>query len=535
MIKLILSALSAIPSKYRNYYIILLIFGVILSAVDSYIIFTVPALISGVFEDKEQFTAATSLIIMIGFALVLKNIFFVLYQYLRHLLLSKVHSFYSKVGFMTTLQDEHDESGKSSAISIIEPLQVVLNIYAPIMAFIVEGALGIVIMLSLLYINPVETMLFGSVVGLTVYTYQFISKKTIASWGVERQVADGRRQQLSRYLQECGSELRIYGAVQYAASLFMSPTKVSVRSVALKSFVIDSSKNVIELSVILSIAIVVSYSYYYKMYSVSDLLGILSAFGFAAYRLMPTLNRLLVSSQSIRFGTGSFWALNERAQVYSKQECKDENSDKIIESLNLRLLDYELANGTSVTRNLRLRLGDILIIKGPSGIGKSTLLKRMLFGGGHGLELAIGEPETNLETGGLHGAGVAMSFMSQNAVMFTGSIADNIWLGRDETGYESSLNQEFVELLGLDLERNIQGSEELSGGQRLKVSAARAYGRNACIRIFDEPTSALDSKSKADVVELITKRRDECISIVISHDDVFDRYANEVLYLGGKL
>jgi ATP-binding cassette, subfamily B, bacterial len=182
--------------------------------------------------------------------------------------------------------------------------------------------------------------------------------------------------------------------------------------------------------------------------------------------------------------------------------------------------------------------GEVIAIVGPSGAGKTTL---------YALLQRFQEPEKGTVT--LDGTDIAkfslqdlrgtIATVPQDPVIFSGTIADNIRLGRPEARDEdvkaaaiAARVAEFVEKLPTKYDSMLgERGITLSGGQRQRLAIARAILRNAPVLLLDEATSALDAESEAliqEALETIAKGR---TTLVIAHRLATVRNADRILVL----
>jgi ABC-type multidrug transport system fused ATPase/permease subunit len=193
--------------------------------------------------------------------------------------------------------------------------------------------------------------------------------------------------------------------------------------------------------------------------------------------------------------------------------------------------------------SLSVHRGQTVAIVGPSGGGKSTMLKLLL--GFYPVEegrLYLFEQDLNRWS--LPSAREQMAFVAQDTYLFPVSIAENIVCGRPGATQEEieraarmaniheyivSLPEGYSTLVG---ERGVR----LSGGQRQRLSLARAILKDAPILLLDEPTSALDTESEALVQEALERFMADRTTVVIAHRLSTIRNADWVLVLeGGRI
>jgi ABC-type multidrug transport system fused ATPase/permease subunit len=132
-----------------------------------------------------------------------------------------------------------------------------------------------------------------------------------------------------------------------------------------------------------------------------------------------------------------------------------------------------------------------------------------------------------------------IAVVPQEAVLFSGSIADNIRYGRLEASEEEIVAaaraahvHEFVQRLPHGYETQVaEAGATLSGGERQRLGIARAILKNAPILILDEPTSSLDAISEQIVFDALRRLRHERTTIVIAHRLSTIRDATRILVL----
>jgi phospholipid/cholesterol/gamma-HCH transport system ATP-binding protein len=182
-------------------------------------------------------------------------------------------------------------------------------------------------------------------------------------------------------------------------------------------------------------------------------------------------------------------------------------------------------NGQTVLKGLDLEVApsEIVVIMGPSGSGKSVLLKHII-----GLELPD-EGEICIGDEPAHGPGarskyrLAMVFQS-GALLNSLTVAENVGLYLAEHRLKSPPEIERIVQDKLDLV-GLKGIEsryptELSGGMKKRVAIARALVIEPQLILYDEPTSELDPLMAVTIAEEILNlnQRIDVTSIVVSHD-----------------
>lgn len=172
------------------------------------------------------------------------------------------------------------------------------------------------------------------------------------------------------------------------------------------------------------------------------------------------------------------------------------------------------------------KTGETIAFVGPSGSGKTTLVK-MLVGLYNPAEGAIFYNEINAKEIDLTELRQQLGFVTQDAQLFSGTIKDNLlFVKPDATDEEINivLNKSACQNLLERAENGIyttigEGGIKISGGEKQRLSIARALLRNPHLLLFDEATSALDSITEEEItktIRSISSQQDQ-ITVLIAH------------------
>ncbi len=173
---------------------------------------------------------------------------------------------------------------------------------------------------------------------------------------------------------------------------------------------------------------------------------------------------------------------------------------------------------------LDIPAGRKIALVGPSGAGKSTIFNLLLrfYQADRGQITVDGQDIQGVSIASLR---AAIGVVTQEAVLFDESIADNIALGRPgaslaqiKAAASAAAAHDFIMAMPEGYDTRVgEGGLKLSGGQRQRIAIARAMLRNAPILLLDEATSALDTESERQVQEALTQLMKGRTTIVIAH------------------
>ncbi len=179
--------------------------------------------------------------------------------------------------------------------------------------------------------------------------------------------------------------------------------------------------------------------------------------------------------------------------------------------------------------DLNVEVGETLALLGPSGVGKSVLLKHIngLIHPDAGEVYVDGQSVPMLERKDLARLRTKIGYVFQFGALFDSlSVFENIKLGITDQASSSNEHycrmrvQECLDLVNLAPDTALKFPADLSGGMRKRVGIARAIAGQPTYLLYDEPTSGLDPVN-ADIIDaLVRKLQDELgvTSIVVSHD-----------------
>ena len=225
---------------------------------------------------------------------------------------------------------------------------------------------------------------------------------------------------------------------------------------------------------------------------------------------------------------------------FGKIKSKSIKGNILFEKVNF---GYDKYNIIIKNLSLKIKKGERIAIVGPTGSGKSTIIKLIL----RFFELNSGQisiDNTNIKDYSLRNLRSQISLVSQDIFLFADSIYNNISLFNEKVSkndIEKAANQigilEFIKSLPNGFNYNVkERGVMLSEGQRQLISFLRAYVSNPKILILDEATSSIDSRTEQLIQYATNKIIQGKTSIIIAHRLSTILNADKILFLdNGKI
>ena len=271
----------------------------------------------------------------------------------------------------------------------------------------------------------------------------------------------------------------------------------------------------------------------------------LAVYSAAAFRIMPSLNRIMIASQALRYS----YASTER--IYQELQYLSEDNLKGIEFKNLINKDFQFLKIVNLSFfynknhnilekiNFEIKMGDFIGIVGTTGSGKSTLVDiicglinpvsgSIIYNGKFNIQEDIKGWQSNI------------GYAPQTINLFDDTIENNITFNENSPLDEKSLIRS-VKICELEEFINNQPNKiqtiigergcQLSGGQRQRIAIARAIYKLPKILILDEATNALDSITAEKVItNIINDNKDKKMTtIMITHKENQLNKCNKIL------
>ena len=297
----------------------------------------------------------------------------------------------------------------------------------------------------------------------------------------------------------------------------------------------------IEICVMLAVVIIVVYGIF-TIENRSSIVVLISIFGLAAYRTIPSVNRLMAAVLSIKSQEYCLDILESYLSQKNKKPYSPQmnSSIELNRKIKLNSIDFifpEAKKPLIKGLNFEIKKGTTIGLSGKSGAGKTTLMNLML-GFLQPSAGTISIDDITLDSNNLNGWQKLIGYVRQDVFLIDGSLVENIAFGIpkkeidltrvDEAINKAQLNEVVEELDGIHGQIGERGNK-LSGGQRQRVGIARALYHGAEVLFFDEATSALDTETEEEITQSIRfLQKEKMTMVIIAHRDTTLRYCDHV-------
>ena len=289
------------------------------------------------------------------------------------------------------------------------------------------------------------------------------------------------------------------------------------------------SRHILELTAVTTIVSAVLLLNIFQI-EFSEIVTILALYIAAAFKIMPSANRIVNSLQQIKFSYPAVKTVVEEMKKFKIKKKEENNFDQKFSFKNelvVDIKDYKYKNDRGFRLkdiNFRIKKGDKIGIIGPSGAGKSTLIE---------LLLGILKPDNGDIK--IDGKSIFLNsenwqkligYIPQKIFILDNTLRNNILFGLENEKYNDDKLIELIKKVNLSklLTRLPKGLDhrlgergiDLSGGEIQRIGIARACIYNPEMIFFDEATSSLDTFTEKKILNEMENFKDKTF-ISVAH------------------
>ena len=413
-------------------------------------------------------------------------------------------------------------TGESSLFTfgVISSLTVLMN----------EIIIVLGISVLLFYTEPTGAIIIFVIFAFFSFIYFSLTKKKLKIWGEKRQIHDTARYQ--HLFQGFGGikEITLLKNSEFFVNKFNTHNALSFKMLMLSNTLNQFPRLGLEFLAIL----IFSTGSFFVATSGTNLVEILPTLGLftiSAFRLLPSISKILSSMQTFKYNKVTIDTLYEQLNKLNQNKIeKSKTSYKKIDfkTIDLKNISFKFddqKNYLFKKLNLNFNSGNIVGICGESGSGKSTLINLLtgLLSPSSG-EIMIDSKNLNQVKDDWQSS---IGFVPQSVFLLDDTVKNNIALGVklssfNEKKFEKVLKEaslsDFIQSLEKKEDTIIgENGARISGGQKQRIGIARALYFDPSILIFDESTSALDVSTESQIIETIKYLGKQKTIVIITH------------------
>jgi len=446
-------------------------------------------------------------------------------------------------GYLDSPYKFHLKNNSSILVTkIVQETAIFGSAIMSLSTLITEILVVIGITLLLLIIKPYETFYVITIILSASLIFYFLTKKITFNLGKQLVATQKSKMKILNESLRSLQEIIIFRVSKYFYKLFKSKS-MEVSELGYKmSFINRMPKIWFEMVAVIIISFIIIYSTLQNESTIS-ILGILGIFFLSALKIIPSVNKILVALQSIRYSETAVISLSDDIKVFQDQKIPSK------ENIKLKKLNFENniifknigfkfnSDSEEILKNINFKIkkNEFIAIVGKTGSGKTTFLN---------LLMGLLEPTSGQITvddrdiyNDVEKWRSNLGFVPQNINLLDDSLKKNIAYGlvdnlisevKIKKSIELSQLSTFLENSKEQLDRSIgESGIKISGGQKQRIAIARALYNSPEILIFDEPTSSLDPVTTSKLFDTLKKLNNEKTIILVSHDirdfSIFDK------------
>lgn len=420
------------------------------------------------------------------------------------------------------------------------------TVLVSVLKILSEGIVITVILIVLSISNFFVFFILTIILATIFFLFELFFKKKLKRYGFETNQESNK---MVKYINESMNgikTIRILGISHFFYNNLVNTSKNYAKANLNQLTISQSPKYIIESSIIYFLVLVLIISIFI-FDEQQNIIPVLSMFGIAAIRLIPSFNQLISCFSHLRFCKDGMRILVKDLMQLRKLEKKNNKNSSItdkftyinkFENLELKNISFAYNKSEYHLKNISIKIkkNDFIGIMGPSGSGKTTLVDIIL--------CLLNPNEGQILINNINAKQTAnfykskIAYLPQQAFIIDASIKENIALGylseeiNEKKVYEA-INKAKMELIisempeGIDTQIGENGIR-LSGGQRQRIALARAFYHDREFLILDEATSALDEKIEEEIIGELKNLKKNITLIMIAHRTTTLRHCDKI-------
>ena len=396
-----------------------------------------------------------------------------------------------------------------------------------VMTLLTESFVLIGIVLLMFIIEPVGALGFFFTISIAMLSFHTITRKRSSRWGNTRQLHASLLLKQTQQGLSGIKDILLLGRGAAFIDCFNIHNKTQAEAVMKITFLQLMPRLWLEVSVVASITVLILLMIAQGR-GIDSIIPVLALFAAAAFRIMPSIGKILAASQMLRFGDSVLKMLDSELKLEVSVEYSPDFNPRVAGTIELDNVSFNYAGAVTKALSgvsLTIPEGETVGLIGPSGSGKSTLVDLIL-----GLiQPNSGQIRVNRRpiSECLRGWQNNIGYVPQSIFLTDDTLRRNVAFGlQDEKidnvavlrAVQSARLADFIQSLPEGLETIVgERGVRLSGGQRQRIGIARALYHDPKVIVLDEATSALDGLTESEVMDAINALKGAKTIIIVAH------------------
>jgi ATP-binding cassette, subfamily B, bacterial PglK len=411
--------------------------------------------------------------------------------------------------------------------AITEVNQFTGNVLLPGLLVVTEGLVAASIAGLLLTIEPLGATVVVLVLGATAWGFHRLTRERVLRWGAARQVHEGLRMQHLQQGLGGAKEVKLLGREADFLAQYQTHNVRSARLTQYQIAVVQFPRLMLELLGVVGLTILVL-TMQAQGRDLASVLPAVGLFAAAAFRLMPSVNRMLGAVQALKFGRPVIDLLGVELTLAAPPPARTVKVRQLRSAIALTGVQYTYPGAAAPAINevsLVVRQGEAVGVVGASGAGKSTVVDVVL-GLLHPQIGAVTMDDVDIREE-LRAWQDQVGYVPQSVYLTDDTLRRNVAFGLAEEQIDDAAVVRAVQAAQLtDFVRELpeglnsvvgERGVRLSGGQRQRIGIARALYQDPAVLVLDEATSALDGATEQGVMEAVTALHGRKTLLIVAH------------------
>jgi len=475
---------------------------------------------------------------------IFKNIILIIFEKKKFLRANEIELKVTNIVLKNYINLAHDKLINFSTSEILRDINSETTIFVrryliSNINLILEMIVIFFIFLVLFYNAPGTTLIVMMIVLFTGSIIYIFNRTKLSEIGENRRLFNKKIIQIINEIFNSIKEIIVYNKKDEITKIFKENHAKLLENLQLVSFYTILPRIILEIVLIIILFLIIFINL--DINNPDQLITLIAIFAAAAFRLFPSVGRIINALQNIRYSKSSTEFILDQISNQSINKIQQKDKYNFEDSIKLENVNFSFGKkDIFINTNIKIFKNDKILLSGESGSGKTTLLNLILgflipqkgniFLDDHDINRS---DKINLIS--------SISYIPQNIYLLDTSIRKNILFfdtnKEDISKLNSTLNlscsNDFINSLkdGIDTQIGENGIT-LSGGQRQRIGISRAIYQNKDIYIFDEATSALDQETEEKIIMNLVKS-DKTV-VFISHKEYLKKYFNRKFIVKDK-